>query len=680
MEQIKLLKSKFIELVRQNEKLNQEMLDSPEPSLLNFFSKSKLNKKKELEKNQRVLKNLSVPYKEALKNIIKNDERVVNTMKGGSGLQKATSDLNQTLDFVQKEMALFDKYLDLLPSSGSSRQYESREEDMEDVVALDRMAEHREQIKSSALKTERSKAQNIKDTRNIAEIKKMKVLSKGYKYRLNNFEYVFITKGFFKGELALIKHYNSANKILNVKLEKNNKVIPVISSEYLFVINRDLRSDDNYVLPKNVNHNSPFSGYKPYQERNQGTIESKFSSLSMNTPMEIDDSNDLWSNDFEDEPYYSPPSPSSYEQDTPYGLDEKDDEDDDLDNQSDFGYEEEIPVESVMETSFEQDVMAARNISNESSTSIKIQYAKIISEIIQLLKLNEDTINPYDLADNAIYTYNKYNMKDTIKGSPLLLDIFLASIVYTHLNGSSLTPTEVYTKCRLVDWSSPEYLSCVLQENKFIVIKSSTGCSSVLECINKMLLKIKFKSAPVSRFTPKKQLREEEIMYPASLKRTPFKQEERDISRSRGGPGKTRYIDLDKVAGKSPNKRSRGDYEDISEKRTRTLKTPPPRSIESMMKKLTLDSPECSDCGMDRYQRDDTRQQKWKTFSCAKNCPKHSVMSEVSVGSSSRASNSSIVNYDRMSVSELKKAAKEKNIRNYSKLDKKGLVKILKSN
>jgi hypothetical protein len=646
-------KSQLMTLVRKHERLTQEILDAPEPSLLNFYSSTKKNKQIELIQNQQKIRNISNAYKKVLMTRITNDEKVVNSVKDSpNALRKATDDWNSTMNFVQSEIELFEKYLDLVPDSQVYQSRPSTTLPIEDVVSLDRMSEHRQQVKSSNLKSERSIAQRIKDTRNIAEINKSKKLSRNFKYRLNNFEYIVITKGFFKGQYASLQNYNSVNKILNVKTVLNNKVIPLDSSEYLFVKDIDSKSDDNYIKPQFVNHNSPLSGFKPYQEK---TIESQLGSM-----------------DLEDEPYYSPPSPSSYE---PFGSfdeepDTKEDEEDDLDNKSDFGYEEETTEEPEMQTTFEQDVMAARNISNESSTSQKTQYAKIISEILQLLKLNEDNVNPYDLADTAIYTYSKYNVKDTVKSSSLLLNVFLASIVYTHLNGTSLMPYEVYTKCRLVDWTTPDYLSCVLEENKFIDLKSK-GCSTVLECIKKMLSVIKFKSTHLSDFTQKKSLKQEEILYPVSQKREPFKQEERDISLRRGGPGKTRFIDLEAVAGKSP-KRSRNDFENISEKRIKTLKVPPPRTLESRMSKLTIDSPECSDCGLDRYQRDDTRQKKWKTIVCAKNCPTHSI-SKPSSSSAFRPR----VDYSKMTLVELKKTAKSKNVIDFSKKNKNDLVKIL---
>jgi hypothetical protein len=652
-------KTRLMTLVRKHETLNQELIDAPEPSLLNLFSKTKRNKQIELIENQQKIRNISNSYKKVLMTRIKNDEKVVNEMKDSpNALRKATADWNATMNFVQSEMELFEKYLDLVPNSQVFQPRPSTTLPMEDVVSLDRMSEHRQQVKSSNLKSERSIAQRIKDTRNIAEIKKSKQLSRNFKYRLNNFEYIVITKGFFKGQYASIQNYNSVNQILNVKTDMNNKVIPLDSSEYLFVKDIDSKSDDNYIMPKFVNHNSPLSGFKPYQEK---TIDSQLGSMNL-----------------EDEPYYSPPSPS-YEPferfDEEPETKEDEDEDDDLDNKSDFGFEEEDTTEPEMQTTFEQDVMAARNISNEGSTSQKIQYAKIISEILQILKLNEDNVNPYDLADTAISTYSKYNVKDTVKSSSLLLNVFLASIVYTHLNGTSLMPYEVYTKCRLVDWTTPDYLSCVLEENKFIDLKSK-GCSTVLDCIKKMLSIIKFKSAPLSDFTPKKSLKQEQILYPVSQKREPFKQEERDISLRRGGPGKTRFIDLEAVAGKSP-KRSRYDFENISEKRIKTLKVPPPRTLESRLSKLTIDSPECSDCGLDRYQRDDTRQQKWKTIVCAKNCPTHSISKPSSSSSSSSSAFRSRVDFSKMTLTELKKTAKSKNVINFSKKSKKDLVEIL---
>jgi hypothetical protein len=665
-------KTQLINLVRQNETLNKEILNAPEPSLLNLFSKTKINKKKELIENQQKIKNISNSYKRVLMTRIKNDEKVVNAMKDSpNGLRKATADWNETMNFVQSEMALFEKYLDLIPKSQVQLTPSSSTTlPMEDVISLDRMSEHRQQVKLSKLKSDRSIAQNIKDIKNISEIKKSKNLSRLFKYRLNNFEYVVIINGFFKGQKASIQNYNSVNKILNVKTVMNNKIIPLDSSEYLFIIDINSDSDDNYVSPKFVNHNSQFSGYKPY--KGNETLENRFSSITMD--------------DMEDEPYYSPPSPTSYsDYDTKNDKDDEDDEDDDLDNKSDFGYEEDEDTEEPeifeMQTTFEQDVMAARNISNESSTSIKIKYAKIISEILQLLKINEDNVNPYELADTAIYTYSKYNVKDIVQTSSFQLKVFLAAIVYTRLNGTSLIPYEVIdckkfgSRSRVqFDWSTLDYMSCVLEHTFFDKNRSVNPETS--SHIQKMLDLIKFTPAPVSNFTPKKTLKKEQILYPVSQKREPFKQPERDISLRRGGPGKTKFIDLDAVAGKSSNKRRRSEFTNVSEKKIKTLKVPPPRSLESRMGKLTIDSPECSDCGLDRYHRDDTRQQKWKSIVCAKNCPKHSI-SKPSTFSTSSTSSSSSVNYSNMNLTDLKKIAKSKNVINFSKMKKPELIKVL---
>jgi hypothetical protein len=93
------------------------------------------------------------------------------------------------------------------------------------------------------------------------------------------------------------------------------------------------------------------------------------------------------------------------------------------------------------------------------------------------------------------------------------------------------------------------------------------------------------------------------------------------------------------------------------------------------MSKLTINSPECSDCGLDRYQRDDTRQQKWKTIVCAKNCPTHSISKSSS--SSSSSAFRSRVDFSKMTLAELKRTAKSKNVINFSKKSKKDLVEIL---
>jgi hypothetical protein len=675
-------KKELVKIIRQNETLEQEIIDAPTPGILNLFSRTKETKKKELKDNKLRMRSISLNYKRFLMNKIKDDEKIVNSMINSPiALKKATADMNKTMNFVENEMSLFGQYLDLTPENDySSLPSSSTGLDMNDAGDLERMAIHRKEIKSSFQKAERSKEQQIKESRNKAEIQLLKEQSRGFKYRLNNFEYVLINNGFFKGEYAKPISYNSKNRTLQVKTVLNNKLIPLIQSEYMFLKDINSRSPDNFVKPQYVNHNSIATDFRPIRVNR----------------MELDD-----------EPSYTPPSPTSYNQESDS---DSEDEEDDLDNKSDFGYEEEEP-EFKMETTFEQDVMAARNLSNEESTTQKIRYSKIISDIIQLLKLNEDNINPFDLADIAISTYIRYNLKDTIKSSAFLLDIYLATIVFTHLNGSSLVPSEVYTKCRLLDWSTPEYLSCVLDENKFFD-NNKTNCLDTISCINKMLMKIDFTSAPISSPPMKISLKQSEILYPVSRPRQNYRQPTRDISRQRGGPGKTRFITLPEVEndptsriiqGRSGKRRRSENNEAITlDKRVKTIKTPTLRqtrtptseetnyrlidekrrlaqglsddedSVESRFGNLSITSPECAGCGANRYRRDDGLKKKWRTYVCSKDCPTHS-------GDSKPVSSTRVFKplYSKMILADLRKIAKQKNVINFSKMKKSELVSIL---
>ena len=208
------------------------------------------------------------------------------------------------------------------------------------------------------------------------------------------------------------------------------------------------------------------------------------------------------------------------------------------------------------------------NNANLDLTKQQQKYFVIINEILDILTIPVETLDMNEVIGNIEKTQKSTEVELSSKNAMKLL---IASIIFATLNGTSIVPNYTYPNCPPLNWKTPNYFSCVL--NDYIKTKKNTTLYNMImntltligfqfevniSPINRSIINPRDSALPVSAFKGKSVVRSPSF-------------EKMMKAKSKGGPGPTKLIDLNKF---QKGKRRRSSAADIVMEMDRMSITP----------------------------------------------------------------------------------------------------------
>lgn len=398
------LKNKVNELINNIEQLTIDIQNTPSPSIENSFDNKKIDLNKKLLNLKLQLSGLVKDYMVSLNQELEKSKEQLGSvilLQDNKLITSTTNAINSLADIITSES---DRLSGYIQSPSQIRRKSSLQPNIK--TQFDEVIEFQKQ-RDKGIKRRQEKRRKEQLTPPSPPSPKKQL--KRFKFKLNNFKYILITKGIHKGSTAEIHNYNPNTDNLYVYIIPANIFANIKFNNYMFIknINGKLTSE-NLINPKYVDHNVPSK--LPFK------IRTEFLNAGEDQKSPLSSAGSVMSL----ESLKSPEFQATFEQER--------------------------------DTQF-----FPTKVSND---------VEILTDMINLLNFSTDSLNPFEIATQAeIY---KKSIDYDIK-SKTDLKLFLATVLFVYINNSRIAPLVINKKCKNMDWNNIDYIVCVLE--KYILNK-----------------------------------------------------------------------------------------------------------------------------------------------------------------------------------------------------------------
>lgn len=477
-------------------KTEKEFQSAEVGTINNNFTDMKFIKKQELTKLIQSRSDLIKNYLETLQKIVNYDEKLLNTFMDSddpSVVKKLTSNLKESTSTISTETK---NLKDLIINESSRSSSKIKGPDSKIVESgLDKLEQHGQDKKNQVMRKQRKLQEQQNMFRRQQEQGSSMSIDTKFPYKIDDFRYIIITKGSYKSQYGSIKSYNPSTEMLYVELISTSTKLNIPKDSYKFVKILGENDDKNFISPSQVKHTSN----KFVQDPKIFTDSASSSRRSSVSPMSSRRSS---SPDFQ------------------------------------LNFEEELRM---------------NNASNLDITKEQQKYFVIINEILDILTIPVEALDMNEIIGNIEQIQKTTDVELSSKNAMKLL---IASIIFATLNGTSIVPNYTYPNCPPLNWKTPNYFSCVL--NDYIKTKKNTTLyTMIMNTLTLIGFKIEVDISPINRtiINPRDSaLPVSSFKGKAVVKSPNFEKMMR--AKSKGGPGPINLIDFDKFQLKGKRKRS----------------------------------------------------------------------------------------------------------------------------